>query len=412
MKPAKDSDYLMAIDIGTTKVAALAARRNDRKTIEVLGVGAHPCAGLSSSGITDLDEIVVSTTHACRKALSHVPGMEIRNAVVGVPGGFLQSQNSVGSVVLSNQGRAVTAEDVEECVDAAIRKSVPKDFEVIHSIPRWFRLDQTPYIRDPIGQEGSVLEVDVHLITGRQPLLKNLKRCVTLAGYNVEEISSQTISACESVLSDDEKQTGVALVDIGGETTSVIVFYDGSIYHNETIEIGGEDITRDINHYFQTPMAEADKLKRYKSTLMLDSLDPSEQVDVIRFNNRRTIVVMKSLLCEVVEARVEQILEEVLRELRTKDLLGLLYAGIVLTGGTSLLDGIEEKTQTLSNRAIQIGYPNGVVGYADVISSPLYATVIGLLHYGFRKRDARMALDGAKIRRWVRKAIRWAQEAF
>ncbi len=405
-------DYLLAIDIGTTKICSVAARRNDRQAVEILGVGGHPCTGLSANGIVDLEEIVASITKATRKALSQVPSVDIRTAYVGVSGSFIQSHNTVGSLVLSTHGRTVNQEDLDNAVNIAVNKILSKDCVVLHAIPRWFRLDDTPYIRDPIGMEGSMLEVDVHLINGRQSILKNLKRCVNMAGFNVEEMVMQSIASGESVLTEEEKQSGVALVDIGGETTSILVFFEGSIYHSETLEIGGEYITRDINHYFQTPLENAENLKKYSGSTLSELIDPEELIEVVRFKNRRTIVVKKRLLCEIIEARVEQILEEVIRILRSRDLLGLLFAGIVLTGGTSLLDGIREKTKAMSKRDIHIGFPNGVVGHENIVSSPVYATVIGLLHYGFERRDLRLTLYGTGLRRIFRGVMRWLQNTF
>jgi len=252
----------------------------------------------------------------------------------------------------------------------------------------------------------------VHLITGRQTILKNLRRAVSMAGFAVEEMAYQPIASSESVLTEEEKNTGVALVDIGGEVTSLLVFYEGSIYHSQTIEIGGEDITRDINHYFQTPMENAETLKKYSGTASVEHVDPSEMLEIVRFKNRRTLVVEKRRLCEVMEARVEQIIEEVMRSLRAKDLLGLLFAGIVLTGGTSLLDGIGEKARKITQREIQIGYPNGVVGYETIVASPIYAMAVGLLHYGFERRDAQVVLYGTGMKRILRQAVRWVQETF
>lgn len=412
MKRAFDRETLLAIDIGTTKIAAVVARRNERKVIEVLGHGIHPCSGLSPTGIVDLEEIVASISNACRKAMNHVPDLDVRRAVMAVSGTFIQSQNTAGSLPLSRHGRTVTQEDIDFSIKTAIGRAVPKDFEVIHAIPRWFRLDDTPCIRDPLGMVGSVLEVDVHLIIGRVSILKNLRRCVTKAGYSVEELAYQPIASSLSVLGEEEKNIGVALVDIGGETTSTLVFYEGSILHSETIGIGGEDITRDINHYFQTPMENAEKMKKYAGSAWLDSVDEEEALEVVRFKNRRTIMVKRRRLCQIVEARVEQITDEVIRNLRARDLLGTIYGGVVLTGGASMLDGIREKIQSIFERDTIIGYPNGVVGHEDIVSSPGFATVIGLLHYGFERRDAHTAVYGTGLPSWIKQFKQWVQETF
>lgn len=403
---------MLAIDIGTTKVAAIVARRNERKVIEVLGHGIHPCSGLSATGITDLEEIVSSISNASRKATNHAPDLDVRKAVMAISGTFVQSQNTVGSVMLTRHGRAVTQEDIDLSIKAAIGKAVPKDFEVIHAIPRWFRLDETPCIRDPLGMVGSVLEVDVHLIIGRASILRNLRRCVTKAGYSVEELAYQPIASSLSVLGEEEKNIGVALVDIGGETTSTLVFYEGSILHSETIGIGGEDITRDINHYFQTPLENAEKMKKYSGSAWMESVNEEDALEVVRFKNRRTIMVKKRRLCQIIEARVEQITDEVLRNLRARDLLGTIYGGVVLTGGASMLDGIREKVQSAFERDTIVGYPNGVVGFEDVVASPGFATVVGLLHYGFERRDAHTATYGTGLPSWIKRMKQWVQETF
>lgn len=412
MNQTYQRDGLLAIDIGATKVCAVAALRNERGAIEVVGVGIHPCEGMAASGVVNLEEIVSSISHAGAKALSQTSGLDIRSAVVGVSGVFVQSQNCTGSVVLSRHGRAVNHEDVERCKLAAIQKSTPKDYDMIHAIPRGYRLDEAQNIRDPLGMEGSVLQADIHLIAGRQSVMKNLRRCVIKAGFQVERFAFQPIASCYSVLTDEEKMTGVALIDIGGDTTSVLVFYEGFIEHSETLNVGGRDITRDINHYFQTPFENAENLKKYSGSAFSESIDEEERLEVVRFKNRRTIVVKRRRLCEVIEARVEQILDEVTRSLRARDLLSALYGGVVLTGGCSLLDGMREKTQAVIKKEINIGYPNGVVGFEELITSPGYASAVGLLHYGFEKRDETDALYGAGIKRIWRKATRWLNEAF
>ncbi len=407
-----DLDYMLAVDIGTTKVCAVAARRNERKVIEVLGIGIHPCTGFGANGIVDMDDLVVSISGACNKALSHIPNAHIHSTVAGISGSFIHSANTIGSLVLSNHGRSVTRDDIDRCIESAKRKSVPKDYEVIQAVPRWFRLDEASEIRDPAGMEGCVLETDIHMIVGRHSVLKNIRRCMQMAGFTVEHLVYQPLASSCSVLSEEEKQTGVALIDIGGETTTLMVFYKGSIYHSETIELGGEDITRDINHYFQTPKDTADHLKKYNGSAWVETIASGETIEIVRFKNRRTLVVEKRRLGEIIEARVEQILDEVMRCLRSRDLLNDLYAGIVITGGTSMLDGMKEKARTVFGKEVHIGYPNGVAGYEEMITSPSYATVIGLLHFGYEKRDQDLVLYGRGVKRMIRGAVRWVHDTF
>ncbi|MDX9752370.1 MAG: cell division protein FtsA [bacterium] len=412
MKRMLDSDFMLAIDIGTTKVCAIAARRNERKVIEILGIGLHPCSGLSASGIVDLEEIVISISNATNKAISHIPGVHPRKAVVSISGTYLQSQNCQGILNLSNHGRGVTQDDIQQSMNAAIKESVTKDFEVVHCIPRWFRLDDDKEIRDPLGMEGSVLEANIHLVTGRKSILRNIVRCVKRAGFNLENLVSQGIASSAAILTEDEKNTGVALINLGGETTSIVVYHGGYIQHSESLGLGGEDITQDINRYFQTPVENADHLKKYSGSARSTAIKDDDTMEVIRFKNRRTLIVKRKRLCEIIEARVEQILEEVMRSMRMQHLLDRLYGGIVLTGGTALLEGIPEKAQEIIKRDTHIGYPDGIVGYPDIINSPLYATAVGLLHYGFEKRDHQQAAMGTGFSRLYHRFFQWTQDTF
>lgn len=404
-----DNPYLLAVDIGSTKVCALAARRNEMGAIEVIGIGAHPCSGLSAMGISDLDDIVVSVNSACQKALSHAPHAAVRQAVVGVSGTFIECVNASGAMTLSNHGRAVTPDDVNRCVEIAKRKAVPREGEVIQAIPRGYRLDGA-LMRDPAGAEGRELEVDVHLVSGRQTVVRNLCRCVQMAGLGVEELVFQPIASSYSVLSEEERRSGVALAEIGGETTTLLVWAGGGIQYGGTIELGGEDITRDLNHHFQTPMDNAERLKKFSGTAWRGGVDPGETVEVVRFKNRRTIVVKKAGICEIIEARVEQIFDQVAQRLTAHELWSLLHAGIVITGGTSLMDGIREKARETFQLEVQIGYPNGVAGFEPMITSPSHAAAIGLLHYGYRRRDEAIANYGQGWRRVFRRAVHWLHQ--
>ena len=376
--------WFVVLDIGTTKICCVIARESEGR-LEVAGLGHHPTAGLSGSGVVDMDETIHSIENAVRKAFACVPEIRINYATVGIGGGFIHCFNTVGSIALPGHGRGVTRDDVNRAIRVAVRKSVPKDMTVLHNIPRRFRLDNNSDITDPVGMEGSLLEVDVHIVAAHETMIRNIRRCITKAGLRVERFVLQPIAAASSVLTEEERDAGVVLIDIGGSTTSIVVFFEGCIQHTEILAVGGEHITRDINHYFQTPIENAEQLKIYSGSASTELVDDEELIRVIRFKNRRTMVAKRKRLCWVIEARVDQILKEVMRTLQARDLLRHLYGGVVLTGGTSLLDGLVDRAEKVIHREAHIGYPNGVVGPAD-LNSPLYASGIGLLHFCYHER--------------------------
>lgn len=406
----KRDDWMLGLDIGTTKICCVIAREYDGQ-LEVLGLGHHPTVGLSRSGVSDMRDTIHSIQSAVRKAFACVPGLKVREATVGIGGEFVQCFNAVGSIALPGRGRGVTADDVDRAIRVAVRKSVPKDMTVLHKIPRRFRLDDNPDITDPIGLEGSVLEVDVHIVTAQEIVVRNIMRCVTKAGLSVERFVIQPIAAACSALTEEEKEAGVAVVDIGGTTTSVVVYYDGCIQHTEILPVGGEHISKDIKEYFRTPIENAEYLKVYLGAAHTEQVPEEDLVQVVRFKNRRTIVAKRRVLCWVIQARVDQILKEVIASLRARDLLRHLYCGVVFTGGTSLLEGLAEHAEKVIHLEAHVGYPNGVIGPAD-LNSPIYAAGVGLLHYTRQERLLERVAKGSFFRRTGARALTWLRETF
>ncbi|MFH1738424.1 MAG: cell division protein FtsA [bacterium] len=406
----RTDNWIVALDVGTTKICCVIAQENNGR-LEVLGLGHHPTAGLSGSGVVDMDETVHSIENAIRKAFACIPGVKVHQATVGIGGGYVQCFNTVGSIALPGHGRGVTRDDVNRAIRIAARKSVPKDMTVIHNIPRRFRLDNNANIQDPVGMAGSLLEVDVHIVTAQESIIRNITRCITKAGLKVERFVLQPIAAASSVLTEEERDAGVAVIDIGGSTTSIVVYYEGCIQHTEILGVGGEHITRDINHYFQTPIENAERLKIYSGSALTESISDKDLIKVVRFKNRRTVMAKRRRLCWVIEARVDQILREVSRTLQSRDLLRHLYGGVVLTGGTSLLDGLVERAEKIMHREAHIGYPNGVIGLAD-LNSPIYASGIGLLHYSYQERLLENMYRESAVKRVVVRGLEWLRETF
>ncbi len=407
----RTQDLILALDIGTSKICAVIARSNENSELEVLGLGQQHSSGVSVSGLEAMDETVTAIETALGNALAHMPGMQLSQAIIGIGGTYLKSVNTVGSVALPGHGRGINGRDVEKAINRAGGRSIPPDHRVLHAVPRWFRVDETPYIRDPLGMEGSLLEVDVHFIAAKESVTRNLARCVAQIGLDVEDIIVHSVASAEAVLSQEEKNTGVAVLDIGGETTSIAVYIDGALEHTDVIPIGGHHITRDINHFFQTSLENAENLKRYFGCAEPLMVDEEDRIEVIRFRNRTTVAAPRIQLCKVIEARVEQLYGEVIRSIRAKDLFGVLFGGIVLTGGGAMLEGMREKCQNMLRRETTIGYPAGVSGFAEVLASPSYATGIGLLHHAVEQRARREATYGSGFGSFIRQWSEWLREA-
>jgi cell division protein FtsA len=397
----KTSNVLMGIDIGTTKICTVIARDNGpEEPLEIIGVGLSPSHGLNKGTVVDLDITAHSIQEAARKAMN-LAGVEVRRTVVGIAGEFIQSFNSLGSAAVSGPERGITEDDVHRATRTAVSKVIPKDFDVIHELHRTYRVDDSSSIVDPLGMVGCVLEVDVHLVAGRRTALRNIRNCVQQAGLQVSDIVLQPIASSLSVLSEEEKEAGVALVDLGGGTTDVAVYYDGQIQHSEVILIGGDYITKDICRAFVTPFEVAENLKCKFGTANSSLSDPEEKIDIARIAGRSSTTVKRADLAWVIEARVEQILDLVGKTLHAHKLKNKMFGGLVLTGGTALLEGIRDKTESHLKLETNLGYPAGISGYKDIITSPMYATAVGLLHYARQQR-----IHGScQHRGWMRRTL-------
>lgn len=407
----RTQDLILGLDIGTSKICAAIARANENGELEVLGLGQQHSSGVSVSGLESMDDTVAALETALANARAHMPGIQLQQAAVGVSGRYLHSLNTVGSVALPGHGRGVNGRDVGKAVGRAASRSIPPDHRIMHAVPRWFRIDETSFIRDPLGMEGSLLEVDCHFISAKENVIRNLTRCVGQIGLDVECLVAHSIASAEAVLTDEEKGTGIAVLDIGGETTSIAVYVDGALEHTDIIPIGGHHITRDINHYFQTALDNAENLKRFFGCADPEMVDVDETIEVERFRNRNKVIVPRRRLCQVIEARVEQLLGEVIHSLRAKDLFGVLFGGIVLAGGGAMLEGMKEKTQAMLRRETTIGYPMGVSGFSEVLSSPTYAAVVGLLYHAVLERARLQEAYGSGLRSFIRQWSDWLREA-
>lgn len=314
-------------------------------------------------------------------------GCEIGTVYAGIAGGHIRGFNSHGIVAVKH--REVTEADIERVIDAAKAVAIPVDREVIHILPQEFVIDDQDGIKEPLGMSGVRLEAKIHIVTGAVTSAQNIVRCAQKCALNVSDIVLEQLASSLSVLSEDEKELGVALVDIGGGTTDIAIFYGGSIQHTSVIAIGGQHLTNDIAVGLRTPQDEAETIKRRFGCASSKLIGKDEVIEVPSIGGRKTRVLSRQILGDILEPRVEEIFELVHREIERMKLTELLASGVVLTGGTTLLPGMTEVAEEVIGLPVRLGVPQGVGGLVDVVKSPVYATGVGLVLYGAQQADTR-----------------------
>lgn len=377
-------EKIVGLDIGTTKVCAVIAEIEEGGRIEIVGVGMSPSHGLRKGVVVDIDLTTKSIEHALAAA-KQMAGVDVTSVVVGIGGGHIRGVNSHGIIAIS-RGREVTQADIDRVIDAARGVSIPVDQDIIHVIPQQFIIDGQGGIKEPIGMSGVRLEVDVHIVTGALTSLQNILKCVNKVGYGVEEVVLQSLASAHAVLTDDERGLGVVLIDIGGGTTDMAIFLDGSFCHNEIFSIGGENITKDISIGLRTPINAAEKLKKTFGHAVLTAISPEETIEIPLVGEQKGHTIPKYALINIIESRMEEIFTVVNQSLRIKGYDSQIGGGIVLTGGTSLLPGIVSLAEQIFNMSVRIGTPHGIGGLVDAVNAPIYSTGVGLVLYGLKKR--------------------------
>ncbi len=390
---------VVGIDVGTTKVVTLVGEVGADDTVNILGVGLTPSKGIKKGIVVNVEDAVTSIVASVEKA-ERLSGYRVGSAYVGLAGGHVQSLNSRGVVAIPRADREITAADLARALDAARAIAIPTQREIIHVIPRSYIVDGQEGIRDPVGLSGFRLEVEAHIVTGAVTAIQNLIKCIQRAGVEIDDLVLQPLASSESVLTDAEKEMGVILVDCGGGTTDVAVFIDGSIWHSVVLPVGGNHISNDIAIVLRTPFDVAEYLKIRHGHLQAPTEPVAEsggggqdgQIEIESFSGLKRRSVSRSLLYEVIAARVEEIFQMLRAEVRRVGYEGLLPAGVVLTGGTALLPGIEEMARSVLNMPVRIGVPTRLGGLADTIDSPAYATSVGLVRWGLQRGSAQQVL--------------------
>ncbi len=405
---------MVGLDVGTTKVCCVIAEPNAGGGVDVAGVGAAPSRGLRKGVVVNVE----ATVEAIRQAVSEAErtaGTEVSGVYVGVAGGHVRGLNSRGVVPVSGKEREVTALDVQRAVEAARAINLPPDREVLHVLPQTFTVDGQDGVREPVGMAGVRLEVEVHVVTAAVSSLHNVIRSVNRAGLTVHDVVLEPLASAEAVLFADEKELGVILVDIGGGTTDVALFRDGAVWHTAILPIGGDHISHDLAVGLRTPAAEAEELKRRHGCALAALVSPSETVEVPSVGGRRPRQLPRQVLAEIIQPRVEEIFALVAREVTRAGFREAATAGVVVTGGTAILEGVPEVAEAVFQLPVRRGLPETVGGLADAVKSPIYATGVGLALYGARRHvqgPAEAPTGGGPLARAVRRLLGWFGELF
>lgn len=383
-----------AIDVGSTKVAVIVGDVTEHGDTRILGVGVAPAAGLSRGVIDNIQSARDAISIAVEKA-EQACGMRILSAVVGISGGHISSQNNRGIIAIPDRTRPISADDRSRVLESAGQVAIPTNRQVIHVVPRGYWVEGTDQVSDPVGMFGGRLDAEVHIVSGAVSAIQNLTKCVEGAGVQVDDIVLECIASATSVLEEQEKQQGVALVDLGGSTTSIAVYDEGSVAHTACLPIAGSHLTHDLARVLRCPWESAEQVKCTVGAAFADPAMVSETVEIQAFGTQSTKHVPLGHICEILQARTEEILEMVALELKRVGYLDRLAAGLVLTGGTAQLRGLPEVAESRLGIPARLGRPHGYSGLSDLIGTPAFATSIGLVEYALGGRERVVESTGA-----------------
>lgn len=413
MRPVKKTDkkLIVGLDIGTSKVCAVVGEVSEAHGVEVIGIGIHPSRGLKKGVVVNIESTVQSIQRAVEEA-ELMAGCQINSVYAGIAGNHIRSLNSHGIVAIRD--KEVTASDVDRVIDAARAVAIPADQKIIHILPQEFIIDNQEGIKEPVGMSGVRLEAKVHMVTGAVSAAQNIIKCVRRCGLEVDDIILQQLASSYSVLLDDEKELGVCLVDIGGGTTDIAVFTEGAIRHTAVIPIAGDQVTNDIAVALRTPTQNAEEIKIKYACALAQLATAEESIEVPSVGERPPRRLARQTLAEVVEPRYEELLSLVQAELRRSGFEDLIAAGVVLTGGSSKMEGLMELAEEILHVPVRIGVPHSVSGLTDVVRNPIFATGVGLLMFGHHNLHERGAqtVSGGSFKSVLDRMKSWFQGNF
>jgi len=382
-------EIIVGIDVGTTKVCTLVGRVEDNKSIRILGVGIEPSEGIKKGIIVDLGAASQAITGSVKKAES-TSGLEITSALVSIAGSHVSSVNSRG--VAAVNGNAIEQYDIDHALEQARAVAIPYDREIIHVIQRGFSVDGQDGIRTPKGMHGYRLEVESHIITASAATVDNLRQCVGAAGVEVQQFILNPLASAEAVLTDHEREMGVAVCDIGGGTTDLAIYVNGDVWHTMVLAVGGNHVTQDIAHGLRLAHEQAEEIKKQQGTAVRADVGMEEYFNIRPFGEDKTVQISRKELAHIIEARVEEIFSLILQEVKRSGYDGLLPAGMVLTGGAAALPGMKKIASQVLNMPVRIAQPENLRGFVDRLNSPAYSTSVGLLQWILSMHDQDLSI--------------------
>ncbi len=380
---AKKNSIVVGLDIGTSKVCAVVGEMTERG-VEIIGIGSHPSQGLRKGVVINIEATVNSLTKAIEEA-GLMAGCEIHTVFTSISGGHIKGFNSHGIVAVKN--KEVAQRDLERVIDAAKAVAIPIDREVLHVLPQDYIIDDQDGIKEPLGMSGVRLEAKVHIVTGAVTSAQNIIKCCNRSGLNVAEIILAPLAAAETVLTEEERDLGVLLIDMGGGTTDFVLLHDGTVKHTAIIGIGGNHITNDIAAGLRTPFNDAERLKQLYGCAAARMVTEDERVQIPNIAGKGAGTVSRQILCEIIEPRLDEIFELVQKEIAKSGYENSLASGVVVTGGAMLLPGAIEMAERAFGLPVRLGVPAHVVGLLNVINNPVYAVAVGLVLHGMKRRE-------------------------
>ncbi|MBI3781648.1 MAG: cell division protein FtsA [candidate division NC10 bacterium] len=401
-------EIVTGLDIGTTKICVIIAELTEGG-IEIIGCGTSPSRGLKKGVVVNIDVTVESIKKAV-EAAEAMAGISLNSAFVVIAGSHIKGINSRGVIAVSGKNQEVIQADVDRVIEAAKAITLPADRRVIHVIPQEFIIDGQGGVKEPLGMSGHRLEAEIHIVTGAVASAENIIKCATRAGLEVQDIVLQPLASSEATLTADEKELGVVLVDIGGGTSDIAVFVDGSIRHTAVLALGGDHLTHDIAIGLRTPPQSAEAIKCQYGCALTSLVGSEEVVEVPSVGGRKPRLLSRHMLCEIMQPRMEEIFSHVALEVRRAGFMHQVAAGIVVTGGSSVMEGVPELAEQLFDLPVRLGVPTGIGGLKEVVSSPMYATGVGLVQYGAAHRDqprfGRLS-DQTLVDKLIKRMMQW-----
>jgi cell division protein FtsA len=403
-----ERNLIVGLDIGTSKVAAIVGELASDGSIEIIGIGSTPSKGLKKGVVVNLESTVQSIQKAIEEA-ELMAGCQIKSVFAGIAGSHIRSLNSHGIVAIRD--KEVTKYDIDRVIDSAQAVAIPADQKILHILPQEFVIDLQDGIKEPIGMSGIRLEAKVHMVTGSVSASQNIIKCIRRCGLEVEDIVLEQLASCNSVLTEDEKELGVCLIDIGGGTTDIAIFVEGAIKHTAVIPIAGDQVTNDIAVALRTPTINAEEIKRKYACALTQLASVDGIIEVPSIGDRAPRNISMQNLAEIIEPRYEELMLLVQSELRRSGNEELIAAGIVLTGGSSKVMGLIELAEEIFHMPVRMGGPQNVTGLTEVVKNPIHSTGVGLLMYGREHQNLNRSNDSEGFG-WLSKMTNWFQGNF